>query len=197
VRVAEDVPAPLVARVSIGLFLADGGNRLPTVAGESPLIGRTKVVPSRWLDVDDRTATARLQWAGGNASSSPPGALILEPAWDPHPSPEGIVQVSFVWHVLSAPERDYTVFVHLEDDLGTVVGAGDSAPRGGLYPTWAWEAGESFHDTYTVSVREDAAPGRYRLLVGLYGDDGRLEAYTPSGQRWAADAIELGTVDLP
>ena len=51
-------------------------------------------------------------------------------------------------------------------------------------------------DSYTVVLNDGTPAGRYRLLVGLYDDGGRVPAYDVSGARWDADAVELGAVDV-
>ncbi|MBN1642409.1 MAG: glycosyltransferase family 39 protein [Anaerolineae bacterium] len=196
VRVADDLPVPMVVRVRVGLYAVGTGASLPCSGGESPIIGRTKVIPSRWPKADPALVVARFDWAGGGAEDERAGVLVMAPTWEDQIGPQDEVTLSLTWEVLSAPDRDYSVFVHLEDQLGNVYGIGDGAPRGGLYPTWAWERGEVIEDAYQVVLKGGTPRGRYRLLVGLYDDGGRVPAYDPTGSRWDADAVQLGTVDV-
>ncbi|HEV8639071.1 MAG TPA: glycosyltransferase family 39 protein [Chloroflexota bacterium] len=74
------------------------------------------------------------------------------------------------WYVEAAPERDYTVFVHLVDAGGKLVANGDAPPLGGGYPTSVWEPGEQIADGYRIMV-PDGLRGPARLVVGLYRPD--------------------------
>ncbi|MBL8165347.1 MAG: DUF2723 domain-containing protein [Anaerolineae bacterium] len=72
------------------------------------------------------------------------------------------------WLAASAPERDYSVFVHLLDSSSTILTQGDqSAPVFGWRPTTSWAAGEIVHDVYTLTHKAGAALIRY----GLYYQD--------------------------
>jgi hypothetical protein len=74
------------------------------------------------------------------------------------------VTIALDWLPMSAPQHDYTVFVHLLDARGEMVGQGDRPPLGGLYPTSDWRPGDRIRDTYSVGV--SAPPAELRL--GLY-----------------------------
>jgi hypothetical protein len=76
----------------------------------------------------------------------------------------GTVQVQAVWAAAAAPSKDYTVFVHLLDGSGKLVSQVDTQPRGGDFPTSAWQAGDALTDQYRVQ----APPGRYTLELGMY-----------------------------
>lgn len=72
------------------------------------------------------------------------------------------------WLAASAPQRDYSVFVHLLDAGGAVLAQGDqAAPVYGWRPTTSWAAGEIVRDVYTLAHEPGAALVRY----GLYYQD--------------------------
>jgi len=185
VRIGEDVDAPLVARANIAL--SEGGN-----TGQEPLtVARVKVVPRRWPVVGRREVIARLLPEGVEKG------LVLARFQTTEAVEAGTVfPVELVWKVQSPPGRDYSVFVHLEDGAGNVYGFGDSSPRAGRYPTSAWAAGEVIEDVHNVQVDPQTAPGHYRLLVGMYDDDGRVPAFQKDGTQWTYDAVDLGTVQV-
>ncbi len=68
------------------------------------------------------------------------------------------------WEALAAVPGDYTVFVHIVDEAGSIIAQVDGPPRSGQYPTWVWEAGEIIEDFRQV----DLPVGAHRILVGLY-----------------------------
>jgi hypothetical protein len=74
---------------------------------------------------------------------------------------------------------DYTRFVHLHDAGRGMAAQHDSPPQDGVNPTSAWLPGEPVHDTVTLRVSEDAAPGRYILYAGFY-DPARGNAVLPA-----------------
>ena len=50
----------------------------------------------------------------------------------------------------ATPATDYTVFVHVLDSAGNVVGGQDNQPVGNRYPTTIWSAGEKIVDPYLI-----------------------------------------------
>lgn len=78
----------------------------------------------------------------------------------------GEVGLVLYWRTLAPMETNYTVFTHIETDQ--IWGQQDNIPVCGKRPTVAWERGEILIDPYSIQVREDAPPGQYPLLVGMY-----------------------------
>jgi 4-amino-4-deoxy-L-arabinose transferase-like glycosyltransferase len=109
-----------------------------------------------------------------------------------HVEPGDTVDVTLYWQALARADRDYTVFVHLLSDVGTMVAQCDTYPGLGRYPTTSWERGVAFADTYEVHVPETAyAPDTGYLQVGLYLADGpRLT--TTDGR----DAVRLTSIEI-
>ena len=77
------------------------------------------------------------------------------------------LQVTLYWAALGQPSEDDTVFVHILDSNGKLVGQHDSPPRLGRYPTHLWAAGETLTDVHPVSLA-GLPPGTYRVVAGLY-----------------------------
>ncbi|MBN1934473.1 MAG: hypothetical protein JW934_07395 [Anaerolineae bacterium] len=184
VRVGEDTDAPLVARLDLSLYGDVDSRRLT----EPQTIGRVKVVPRHWPKVP-KAKVARFD------AGSPDSVALAAFEVSPSVRRGDVLPVTLTWVVRSPPGRDYQVFVHLENAAGEVVGYGDGAPRGGLYPTSCWAAGEVVIDAHPVRVASDMPPGAYRLFIGLYNGAGRAAAYQDDGERWPSDAVLLGTVE--
>lgn len=84
----------------------------------------------------------------------------LEPAEQP--------TLTLYWRARQRVAIDYTVFVHLLDASGQLVGAYDSQPVGGAYPTSVWSPEYVVRDRRLLSLPDGLAAGEYRIEVGLY-----------------------------
>lgn len=103
----------------------------------------------------------------------------------------GRIDLNLVWQSRAATATNYTVFVHLADAEGRPWAQQDAPPGQGERPTTGWLAGEFVSDARQIAVGGDVPPGRYRLLVGMYGpDDHRLPAVL-NGERLAGDSVAL------
>jgi hypothetical protein len=101
------------------------------------------------------------------------------------------VQVTLNWRALAATAANYVVFVHLLDAHGALIAQRDAPPLNGARPTFQWEPGEWVEDRIALQVPADAAPGEYRLAIGLYdgGTGRRLPLTAPDGTHLADDRL--------
>ncbi len=76
------------------------------------------------------------------------------------------VSLTLYWRAMTEIEQDYTVFVHLVDEVGEIAGQRDVPPAGGTRPTSGWLEGEFIVDSYEVPF--DAAAGTYSIEIGMY-----------------------------
>lgn len=102
---------------------------------------------------------------------------------------QGELSLALTWQVNDAVPEDVTVFVHLVDDQGQLVGQSDGEPLAGTYPFWLWPTGTIAQDRRFV--QDDNAGDKF--LVGLYRrtDGQRLQASSPSGETWSDDAVSI------
>jgi hypothetical protein len=80
----------------------------------------------------------------------------------------GGLQLTFYWQAERPLDQNWTVFVHLLDEGGTLKAQHDGQPRAGRYPTSVWDPGEVVDDRHQVVLPGDLADGRYQVVVGLY-----------------------------
>jgi hypothetical protein len=113
----------------------------------------------------------------------------------------GTLEVTLHWRAVGQPQQDYTVFTQLIGPDGRVWAQQDNPPQGGRYPTTAWAANDRVVDRYRLRLQEDAPPGAYRLLVGMYdpATGQRLPAIDHDGHPIPEIAIHLTslTVEWP
>jgi hypothetical protein len=77
--------------------------------------------------------------------------------------------VTLVWQAAEVPfGGSYTVFVHLLDEAGNLIGQHDGLPVNGSRPTPSWLPGEYLVDVHEVRLRDTSFSGRANLVVGLY-----------------------------
>jgi hypothetical protein len=88
-------------------------------------------------------------------------------------------------------EDDYTIFLHLLDAEGHIAQQWDTPPSDGWYPTSFWRPGEVVVDDLSLGLSPMLAPGKYRLVSGLYRADGTRLALDNGN-----DFVELATIEL-
>jgi hypothetical protein len=184
--VAPWAPAPELYALEVGLYDAESGWRLPAqdAAGqpaEPPAVGLVRIVadapppqPKYPLSYDFGGQIALM----GYASSA-----------EPHQASSATLKagdtltLTLYWQAIQVPRGDYKVFVHLLDRTGALVAQDDAPPRGGRYPTWAWQPGDLVPDSHQVQLPDERPPGPYHWAVGLYLPDTRerLSVVGPSG----------------
>lgn len=121
----------------------------------------------------------------GRAAQPPDDGLVQAQRGD-------ILQVALTWRGDRPPEANYTAFLQVLDEASQVVAQSDRWPGDGLYPTAGLAAGASVTDR--VALRLPEAPGRYRIIAGMYrGDVEGAPRLTGSG----GDFIPLAEIVIP
>ncbi|HEX9114742.1 MAG TPA: hypothetical protein VGA61_01630, partial [Anaerolineae bacterium] len=91
--------------------------------------------------------------------------------------PAGL-KLRLYWQALAAPDRDYTLFVHVVNAAGKIVAQLDTPPANGSLPATAWPAGYVFAQDFAIARPAGLPAGRYRLEYGAY-DPATLVALPP------------------
>ncbi len=83
------------------------------------------------------------------------------------------LEVVLYWRLLRRPERHYSIFAHLLDAQGQIVGEYDR----NAYPTSFWweSGGEILLSYFPLQVKPGTPPGEYQLEFGVY--------HQPTGER--------------
>jgi hypothetical protein len=190
--IASDVPPPSVLSLDVGLMYPEQLLVLPVYDEDgnevSRSIARVKLLPQVWPDLE---ATERLAHVFGES-------LLLEGVQlkETTVSPGESIVLDLYWSSLAPIGEDYTVFVHLLDEAGNLVGQGDGAPVSGHYPTSIWSPGEVVLDRHVVSVADQIQPGDYTLMGGLYRESDGTRLMTGSTNGKVTDAVVLGEVNV-
>ncbi len=112
------------------------------------------------------------------------GAIALQD-WQTESSGD-LLKVTLTWQALVEMARDYTVYVHVLAQDGTLVAQSDRLPDG--YPTGDWQPNEVVMDIFEVALPENLQPGIYKLQSGFY--------YLPTLER-LGEPLVLGEIDIP
>jgi len=80
------------------------------------------------------------------------------------------IRITLYWRVVgeTPPTRAYTVFTHLLNTEGRLVGQHDGVPAEGHRPTTGWLPGEVIADPHNMIIKDPAHRGSTRIAVGLY-----------------------------
>lgn len=107
----------------------------------------------------------------------------LQPVYEPGAQ----VPVVLYWTQTMRTSIDWTVFVHLTDEHGTIIAQADSPPLNNDYPTNLWRLPCEVKDVHVLHIPDGSPAGDYPVLVGLY------DASDPGLQR----ALALGVDQSP
>jgi hypothetical protein len=66
------------------------------------------------------------------------------------------------------PLQDYSIYLHLLDEDGTLIAQWDGQPLLGAFPTRFWRPGQSLLDFWPVHLPEDVPTGPAVLRIGIY-----------------------------
>lgn len=76
--------------------------------------------------------------------------------------------LTLFWRANTPIDADYTVFVHVVDSSGRMIGQWDQSPAAGAAPTSSWTPGRIVVDDYRIDLDRAGAQNPVRVLVGLY-----------------------------
>ncbi len=186
VPVRLTVPADLPAgayRIGLTLFDVETNTGLPArndPAGPPPDLqtGWFRAgAPETELPAGQMQSLPTTTWADG---------IVLESLAVPAEAlaPGDSLPVQLRWRVNQPVERNLTMFVHLVNGDGEIVGQYDALPGGGRWPTTVWQAGDLVADELTIPLPAQLPPGEYGLRIGLYDAAGRLPLSDGVGDSW-------------
>jgi len=94
---------------------------------------------------------------------------------------------TFFWRATAPMHVDYTVFVHVVDAAGHMIGQWDQVPGGGSAPTRSWTPGALIADDYRIDLELENAQRPIQVRVGLYDP--------ATGERRPVQAMDLPILD--
>lgn len=107
------------------------------------------------------------------------------------------IDLKLYWEVTGKPPGNYLLFVHLMDEVQTMVTQRDTHPGLGNFPSSQWLPGDRFVETIRLYVPETAyVPNLATINIGYYAPGAyRLAIYDQLGNH-IGDSLELATLRL-
>jgi tetratricopeptide (TPR) repeat protein len=107
----------------------------------------------------------------------------------------GVLDVSYYWRCWARPPLDYFIFVHLRGPDRTLTY--DHLLDNGHKNMASLNVGEVVREDYKMRIPADIAPGRYRLVVGLW-DPQHTGKGVPilEGEGKGSEEVELATLEI-
>jgi hypothetical protein len=87
-------------------------------------------------------------------------------------------QLTLYWRADAPVASDYSIFVHLLDEQGQLLGQLDGTPYANRYPLWAWQPGQIIQDQRDLAAAQVDLAQLHSVAVGIYDP--------ATGQRLAA-----------
>ena len=107
------------------------------------------------------------------------------------------VDIDLYWEVTGQPPGNYYFFVHLIDDIGTMVVQRDTHPGLGSFPSGQWRAGDRFIESIRFYLPETAyTPASADLSVGFYAPEGYRLGITDASGASLGDSFTLGKLAI-
>jgi len=189
-------PAPLVARLDVGLYDRALKPLRPLNAQGDSLtwkLTHLKVIPQIWPALTQ----AKPVQATFSLENSDIDIHLAGYHWPTDAiKPGHDLPLTLFWRTTATPTQDYVIFVQLLDQANQVVAQHDGPPRDGHYPTSWWVADETIADLHLISLPADLPTGIYRLIAGLYRPDNGQRLPVAAGQAFGPDAVMLETLQL-
>ncbi len=174
------VGAPPI-RYSLRLGLYDNQTGRPlTLAGDDP--GQTSLaVGEVWV-----AAPAPAKSAAGPQAQFGESITLRGVRYD-----ETAQTVTLYWQTDIPLPQDYSIFLHLLDAKGELIGQVDGTPYQNQYPTTAWRPGQVIEDVRSLAERMEAVNQINQIAVGVYDPSTgvRLEAIDEAGHALPNNAL--------
>lgn len=107
------------------------------------------------------------------------------------------IGVRLCWKATAPMSRSYAYFVHFLGPNESIVGARDTHPGLGSFPTRQWTPGDTFCDVVRVPVIESApAPAVYGVEIGWYDPDTRDRLPAQGAGGAPMELVTLGKIKV-
>lgn len=200
VPLAKKFATPTRVKMLIGMGIFDGKNYqvLPTTKADGSSFGNVVVDAGVAYPLEAsscqviRPAQAREMGRLGDF------AQVWTDMQDRSARPGDDLQVSLYWDRVGSTPNDWTVFVQMVGSDGMILSQADSPPLNNDYPTSLWRLPCEIHDIHTLHIPDNAQPGDYQILIGLYnpGDPAypRAPAISAGGAPYPNNAIAIAHI---
>lgn len=172
--------APSKARLEIGLYDYDGGERLLIATEGHPQAGSDSLTLAPLNITANPGDLPNPQTINFDYQIELAGYQMDRRALRAGDS----LTLTLYWRGLRPMTANYSVFAHVRGAGESLWAQSDSWPQDGRAPTAAWQPEQVVIDSRALTIKADTAPGVYDVEVGLYDSSGdRLQIVLPDGRR--------------
>jgi hypothetical protein len=114
-------------------------------------------------------------------------------------APGDTLDLTFYWQAMRQPADNYAEFVHLRPaQADKLVGQADGSPGPAGRPTITWDTPTEtlVSPSFELKVPPDLAPGRYRIVTGLYDSSSGQRLSTAQGDSAPLETLTV-TSSIP
>lgn len=200
--IVETIPVPIgreaksPSQVHVWAVMHDRDGGLPARDAQGNPLGTPSIARIRLVDSATAQPT-RPEWSTDfrldNATE-----LVGYDLPEVRAGAECSLTLTLHWAASGQPQHDYTVFVHLVDGAGNLIGQSDRQPVDGNFPTSLWRSGDYITDTHCISMTSDSLSGVHHLVTGMYRLETmeRVSVRNSEGQLLPDDVIPLDTITI-
>ena len=106
--------------------------------------------------------------------------------------PGALTRAALLWQAEQPQTGRYLLFVQLLDDANRKAAQWDGPPGGDWWPALGWRPGQQIWQDVPLQIANDAPPGHYRLIAGIYDPATGERLKLADGN----DALLLGQIDI-
>jgi hypothetical protein len=186
--------------VGLGGALPDRWGKIATAAGAS--IMGIVAIAAPFVSIEPHYAIQAVSTqpqVSTDIAFTPPGSaapamkLVGYSLQESNATPGDTAHVTLYWESLSAMDRDWSVFIHLQDGADLIQAQRDTYPGLGLIATRDLQPGFHWADRYAIPISPSAySPETLRVIVGLYDLQTEQRMILPYG----SDSATLGEISL-
>ena len=171
---------PDTLSLSVGVYDADSGVRLPTATGDSVHFGTAELRP--------RSEELQVQLGSGIRLTDYELSATTVTAGNP-------LTLTLHWLGTAPMQQDYTISVQLIDDQWHKAAQADSWPLEGSAPTSSWKVGQRLTEERVLNIASDASAKVYDLRLSAYHhtEEGTLKQLPIS---WQPHQVPVANITL-
>ena len=156
------------ARVTAPLLLNEHGTVLPFSLNAPTQNGTYHVI----LDVrgagELQTLEQNVNVNSARTESDPPIQLVNAHIGSRAARAGETLKIILQWRTLAQSPKNYSVFLHLDDEQGNTRAQLDMEPFYGALPTTQWQAGNVFVEQYEIPLAAGLPQGSSHLVAGMF-----------------------------
>lgn len=158
--VSPETPTPLCPAIEVHFVSPQGGTKLQALDGKGAALSLAIVGKLPLLrEVPAPLSTELPHYTLDNRIGLYPPQISIT---------QGYLTITTTWQAFQRIPYDATVFIHLIDAEGNLLGQRDQQPLDGRFPTSCWLPGQVITDVIVLTPPLPGSTAPHRLRIGMY-----------------------------